>query len=448
MKILHLFILLFITTLMLCGCSADPETEPTAEGKVVSISLNISSSGKSVASRAYGAMAWDDANAVEGEMMKNCFVVIVQGGYVKKVLISGNYAQEKSMETTLTTKINAGTTTFYSFANMTPEDVGLSSTTDYTTTNTPLPSGFDSQLHTVNGNVMTIADFPNGIPMSNKQTVDISVDKQKVDLEVIRMVAKMKLNITNETTSDITLKGVSMSDITTNETNNLYLLPGNDNGIALEPHINPMAKKATYKLDFATPIVVKAKNATPVEVGFYINESEASSPNYFVIGMATDHATMSHRGAMSKWNTISRNDYLVVPIKLNDYIVNFDVQQFTAIGVLPSIEQNNETLTVKFKGYGEFHIIPHVIRISDGAELTAGSATAGGWTFKEWKTIEKTPDGGEGTCIYDRMPAYVESKRRIEGVVGPRNGNAIHQFVVSIGGVGVDIPYKVQIIKE
>ena len=46
------------------------------------------------------------------------------------------------------------------------------------------------------------------------------------------------------------------------------------------------------------------------------------------------------------------------------------------------------------------------------------------------------------------MPTYVESKRRIEGVVGNRNGNAIHQIVVSIGGVGVDIPYKVQIIKE
>ena len=447
MKNISLLILSLTAILALCCCSSDPTVEPTDDSKPVTVRINISSSVGGSATRGSGSLEWTDANAEKGEMMYNCFTVIVQGGIIKHMLVIDDDAEEKSWVGTLTAKVNPGETTFYSFANIKPEEVGLDPKTDYSTSNTPLPVDFDSKLYTVNGNVLTAADFPNGIPMSNKQTFDIKKTTADVDLEVIRMVAKVRLEITNDTPSDIKLKSVSLTDITNNEANNLYLLPGVDNGTAVEPHLNPSATKDLYTVNLDPEVVVKAKTTTPKTISFYVNESIARMPDYFVVSVKTDHATMNHRGALSNWYTISRNDYLEIPIKLNDYRVRFKVEQFTAIGVLPTVEQNDEMLTVRFKSYGEFHLIPYVVRISDGVTLTPGTDTADGWLFGGWQTLKMQPDG-EGVGIYDRMPKPVPSRHAIEGVMGNRNGYAVHKVLIGINNLEYDIPYKVEIIKE
>lgn len=448
MKKISLLIVSLIASLALCCCSSDPTIEPTNDGKPVTVRINISSSIGSTTSRSSGLLQWTDANAEKGEMMNNCFVIVVQGGIIKHLLVSEDYAEEKSWVGTLTAKIEPGETTFYSFANIKPEDVGLDSNIDYSTSNTPLPADFDNKLYTVNGNVLTAADFPGGIPMSNKQTIEIKKNTSDVDLEVIRMVAKVKLKITNDTPNDITLKQVALTDITKNEANNLYLLPGKDNGTAVEPNLNPSASKEDYVINLNPEVMVEAKTTTPKIISFYVNESVAKNPNYFVVGVKTDHATMNLRAALSKWNTISRNDYLEIPIKLNNYKVRFKVEQFTAIGVLPKVEQNDEKLTIRFKSYGEFHLIPYVVRLSDGVELTPGTDSANGWLFDGWQTQKMVPDGAEGVCIYDRMPVAVPSRKTIEGVVGNRNGYAIHQILIGIKNLEYDIPYRVEIIKE
>ena len=352
MKKISLLIVSLIASLALCCCSSDPTTEPTIDSKPVTVRINISTPTGSTASRSSGSLEWTDANAEKGEMMNNCFTIVVQHGIIKHLLVSEDYAEEKSWVGTLTAKIEPGETTFYSFANIKPEDVGLDPNIDYSTSNTPLPADFDNKLYTVNGNVLTAADFPGGIPMSNKQTIEIKKNTSDVDLEVIRMVAKVKLKITNDTPNDITLKKVALTDITKNETNNLYLLPGKDNGTAVEPHINASTAKEMFTINLDPEVVVKANTTTPTIISFYVNESIARMPNYFVVSVKTDHATMNHRGALSNWNTISRNDYLEIPIKLNDYRVRFKVEQFTPIGVLPTVEQNDEMLTVRFKSYG------------------------------------------------------------------------------------------------
>ncbi len=448
MKTISLSILALIATMMLCCCSADTNEESAEESKPVSVRINISASAGGALSRGSGGLEWTDDNADKGEMMKNCFTIIVQGGIIKHLLVSENYTEEKSWVGTLTAKIAPGETTFYSFANIKPEDVGIDSKIDYSTTNTPLPTGFDSKLYSVEGNVLTAADFPNGIPMSNKQTIEIKKTTSDIDLEVIRMVAKVKLKITNDTPNEIKVRSVSLTDITKNEANNLYLLPGKDNGTAVEPNLNPSASKEDYVINLKHEVVVEAKTTTPKIISFYVNESVAENPNYFVVGVKTDHATMNLRAALSKWNTISRNDYLEIPIKLNNYRVRFKVEQFTAIGVLPEVEQNDEKLTIRFKSYGEFHLIPYVVRLSDGVELTPGTDSANGWLFKGWQTQKMEPDGAEGVCIYDRKPVAVPSRKTIEGVVGNRNGYAIHQILIGIKNLEYDIPYRVEIIKE
>ena len=184
MKKISLLIVSLIASLALCCCSSDPTTEPTLDSEPVTVRINISTPTGSTASRSSGSLEWTDANAEKGEMMNNCFTIVVQHGIIKHLLVSEDYAEEKSWVGTLTAKIEPGETTFYSFANIKPEAVGLDPNIDYSTSNTPLPADFDNKLYTVNGNVLTAADFPGGIPMSNKQTIEIKKNTSDVNLEV------------------------------------------------------------------------------------------------------------------------------------------------------------------------------------------------------------------------------------------------------------------------
>lgn len=315
MKKLSIFIMSVLVLLTFVGCTSDSDFDNAKGDKgKVRVRISISSSAKSSASRASGDLSWHDENVEPGEKMKNCFTVIVQKGKIIDLLKSGEYATEQDYVGTLEAMLNEGETTFYSFANISPKELGFDSTPDYYTKlhpNTAFPTDFDSKLYAVAGNVgaaiVKPADeaawrkdvFANGIPMSNKQTITIKKTTQQVDLEVIRMVAKMKLKLTNATSKDITLKSISLSDITTDGTTgaeNLYLLPGKDNGVAVEPHLSPLATYNIYKVDLWSKvgekeepwIKIPANTATskkPVEVTFYLNESVAKSPEYFILNL-------------------------------------------------------------------------------------------------------------------------------------------------------------------
>lgn len=482
MKKLSIYIMSVIALLAFAGCTADTDNNNDKGGNgKVRVRINISSSGISSASRASGDLSWHDEYVEPGEKMKNCFVVIVQKGKIIDLLKSEEYATEQDYVGRLESTLDEGETTFYSFANISPEELGFDSTVDYYTKlhpNTAFPTDFDSKLYAVAGNVgaaiVKPADgeplrknvFANGIPMSNKQIFTIKKTTQQIDLEVIRMVAKMKLKLTNDTPKDITLKSISLSDITDNGSKgaeNLYLLPGVDNGTAVEPHISPSATSSKYTVKLwskvgeteqpwlkipAKPATSTATTQTPVEVTLYLNESVAKSPKYFILNMETDNLAINRRITLAKWDVMARNDYLEVPIKLSDYQITFDVQQFTAIGVLPSISQVDDKLTVKFKSYGEFHLVPHVKEYSTGTELVGGSDAVGSWTVAGWSTIKQDPDGDDGVSIYDRSPKYVPKRLTIDGVMGNRPGYAVHEILVHIGGLEYNIPYRVEIVKE
>lgn len=482
MKKLSIYILSILALLALAGCTADTDNDNDNGDKgKVRVRINISSEGTGSASRASGDLSWHDEYVEPGEKMKNCFVVIVQNGKIIDLLKSEEYATEQDYVGTLESKLDEGETLFYSFANISPEELGFVSTPKYyseSNPNTAFPTDFDSKLYAVAGNVgVAIVKpygeeasrkdvFPKGIPMSNKQTITIKKTTQQVDLEVIRMVAKMKLKLSNATSKDITLKSISLTDITDDGSEgaeNLYLLPGVDNGTAVEPHLSPSAKSSKYTVKLwskegetehdwlkipANTATSTATTKTPVEVTFYLNESIAKSPKYFVLNLETDNLAINRRITLAKWDVMSRNDYLEVPIKLSDYQITFDVQQFTAIGVLPSISQVDDKLTVKFKNYGEFHLVPHVKEYSTGTELVGGSDAVGSWTIADWSTIKQDPDGADGVSIYDRSPKYVPKRLTIDGVMGNRPGYAVHEIQIHIGGLEYNIPYRVEIIKE
>lgn len=435
-KNIFTYMLALFSTLAIVGCSFEEDhadCQGKGEGEKMQVELRLTASANSL-TRSYSTSdgvtraSWVDTNAArEGEMMHNCFVVIVQNGKIQSI-VQRDFTEEVE-QTSLKAKAELGNATFYSFANITPAELGITMTTT--------PAEIESKYYKVEGNTQTLST--KGIPMSNKQTVNITSKKQQVDLEVIRMMAKVELNFTNDTGYDLSIKSVKLTDITDNAANNVSLLPMKDASGNVVPNINAAATYKDYTVSIGGTSGTQVKNGGKLQTTFYVNESVARNPKYFVLSINTDKGTVTNRIAMTEWSKIARNDYLVIPVKLVDYRIELEPQVFTAIGVIPELKYEKDRITATFKSYGEFHLKLHVIKRSDNTELN-------NWTFKSIRTLEADPAGGEGTSIYDEAPYFEKRTKTFEGYISPRKGYAIHEINVEINGV--TIPYRLQINKE
>lgn len=370
---------------LLAACSAGDDAtsfpgQADAENRVgVTLQLSALSSQTSQSSRSSLTRAgWEtDTEAMPGEMMKSWFVVVVQNGTIEKIITSDFESGVTEVEKDqVFVKLNTGATTFYSFANIKPEEIGLNASTSV---GQQLPTDFDEQTYQMDGNsklfhLSMTSDFQNGYPMSNKQTVDVVDNQQVINLEVIRMVAKVQLSITNATDHDIVLKSITLSDVTLNGNRNIKLLPNVDLANKLKGvNLVDGVAKGTITLTAAENNGITIGEGVTQKACFYMNESlvdkGADGGNrYFILSLTTvDEATgttSNNRYAMLSWNEIRRNDYLKIPIKLEDYQIRWTVEAFSPIGVLPKVKDDGEKLSLDFGYYGEFHIKPEVIKLS------------------------------------------------------------------------------------
>lgn len=443
---------------LLAACSAGDDAtsfpgQADAENRVgVTLQLSALSSQTSQSSRSSLTRAgWEtDTEAWPGEMMKSWFVVVVQNGMIEKIITSDLKSDVTEVEKDqVFVELKKGETTFYSFANIKPEEIGLNASTSV---GQPLPADFDEKTYRMDGNsklfhLSMTSDFQNGYPMSNKQTVDVVDNQQVINLEVIRMVAKVQLSITNATDHDIVLKSITLSDVTLNGNRNIKLLPNVDSanklkGVNLADGV--VKGTITLKADENNKGITIGEGATQPAC-FYMNESlvdkrEDGGNRYFILSLTTVDATTSttsnNRYAMLSWNEIRRNDYLKIPIKLEDYQIKWTVEAFSPIGVLPKVKDDGKNLSLDFGYYGEFHIKPEVIKLSrtgsqtlSVSEWQMGTDETGsdGWTRQE-----QNPEGADGVNIFDCSPAWVPSAYRLEGEMGNRNGSAIYTMKIKV----------------
>ena len=451
---------------LLAACSAGDDAtsfpgQADAENQVgVTLQLSALSSQTSQSSRSsLTRAAWEtDTEAMPGEMMKSWFVVVVQNGTIEKIITSdlkslGVTELEKDQ---VFVELNKGETTFYSFANIKPEDIGLDASTSV---GQSLPADFDEKTYQMDGNCqlfhqLMTPDFQNGYPMSNKQVVNITDNQQVINLEVIRMVAKVQLTITNATDHAINLKTITLSDVTQNGNPNIKLLPNVDSNNQLQVNLANSVKKGTITLTAAENNGITIEARATQTACFYMTESlvdkgEDGGNRYFILSLTTvdaaTGATSNHRYAMLSWNEIWRNDYLKIPIKLEDYQIRWKVEAFSPIGVLPKVTDDGENLSLDFGYYGEFHIKPEVIKLSrtgsqtlSVSEWQMGTNATGsdGWTLQE-----QNPQGTDGINIFDASPSWLPSAYRLEGEMGNRTGSAIYTMKILVrqkNGLGLN----------
>ena len=442
---------------LLAACSAGDDAtsfpvQADAENRVgVTLQLSALSSQTSQSSRSSLTRAgWEtDTEAWPGEMMKSWFVVVVQNGQIEKIITSDLKSGVTEVEKDQAfVELNTGETTFYSFANIKPEDIGLDASTPV---GQPLPADFDEKTYQMDGNSKLFhqsmaPDLQNGYPMSNKQIVNITDNQQVINLEVIRMVAKVQLSITNATEHAIVLKTITLSDVTQNGNQNIKLLPNVDSANELKGvNLPDGVAKGTLTLTAAENNGMTIEARAKQTACFYMNESlvdkgEDGGNRYFILSLTTVDAatgtTSNHRYAMLSWNEIRRNDYLKIPIMLEDYQIRWTVEAFSPIGVLPKVTDDGENLSLDFGYYGEFHIKPEVIKLSrTGSQALSvsqwqmGTDAAGS---DGWKLQEQNPQGADGVNIFDASPAWVPSAYRLEGEMGNRTGSAIYTMKIKV----------------
>ena len=448
-------LVMLLLTFAACSPDSDASDPGSTTNKTYTLHFNLSPvSGSSASSRAENNTAgspntWE--NGSEEENMKSWTVVFVKSdGKVAKVVKQPSVAEGKDKEDDVTvTGLEAGRYTVYSFANISDTELGT------ITEGSPSPN-FDSKSFAVNGNDWNIA---NGIPMSNKQTVTIGSDGQPdvKQLYVVRMLSKITLKFRNMTGGDITVKNVSISDITSNPatgTENIMLLPKtsvSSANVAQTPNLVENAKRDEFT-HAITPGLTIAKNTTDYDtdnsrsVSFYVNESQAGNAYpYFVVTLVTNVGSQRYF-MYTDWNQIARNDHHVLKLALNDYKLRLKVEDFGSIGSTPSLKDDGKQLNLIFHDLEEFHIVPSVTKYSDGSSVP--------FTNLEWKKLSESETDAE-TKAFLTPPSIVSSKDRIEaetkGELGKKIGPIIYQLSVKVNDGTTTAPtlvYRVAISQD
>lgn len=450
-------LVMLLTAFTACSPDSDASDPGSTTNKTYTLHFYLSPvSGSSASSRAETYTAgkpntWEDGSKEEN--MKSWTVVFVKSdGTVAKVVKQPSVAEgNDKKDDVIVTGLEAGTKyTVYSFANISDTELGKFGTI---TEGSPSPD-FDSKTFAVNGNDMDITK--NGIPMSNKQTVTIDSDgKPDVkQLYVVRMLSKITLKFRNMTGGDITVKTVSISDITSNPATgtNIMLLPktsASSTDVAQTPNLVENAKRD----DFTHAIgLTVAKDATDYDtdnssVSFYVNESQAGNAYpYFVVTLETN-VGLQRYFMYTDWNQIARNDHHVLKLALSDYKLRLKVEDFGSIGSAPALKDDGKQLNLIFHDLEEFHIVPSVTKYSDESLSVS-------FTNLEWKKLSESKKDAEKNA-FSTIPYIVSSKDRIEaetlGELGKKIGPIIYQLSVKVDDGTTTAPtlvYRVAISQD
>ena len=391
----------------------------------------------------------------DAENMKSWFIVLTQKGKVvqtvEKTQVDAQHAEED--EVTLE-NVAPGTYLVYSFANIDKTQLG-------TLTN-GYAVDFKNMKYKMNGNGFdaTIS----GIPMSNEQTLTVNRDgtTDKTNLWVVRMLAKVTLRFKNPSSTPLEINDITISDITKNskdnaDADNIMLLPkhsdADNDQVTCSPNLVGQAAtdNYTYKL---SPAVTIPAGTTDKEISFYVNESAAGNTSkYFIINLNTS-AGVKRYALFQDWKTIARNDHHILPIKLDDYKLKFDVKSFTAIGLYPSITDNGTTLSYTcYYPEEEFHIQPKVVKGDD----TDVSGTID-YTKVKWELIQEDDmaDAAATTAnaqkVFKVLPSWKSTTGYFEGTFNDDKADkqrALYQVTVPVPGeTSKSLIYKILFTKD
>lgn len=454
-RIIHtVFVLMVLAILSACTQdNADSIGGGETQAGKTTIHMTLSTTAPS-ASRA-ATLSWTEGT--DAENMKSWVVAFVKNKQVVAFAENRNVADGKRIQddVTITGLTNGETYQVYSFANLSAAELGISqdATVD-----------FDSKTWKMEGNGYDVEH--SGIPMSNKQevTIDENGNPSISELWVVRMLAKVTLLFKNSSTTALEITSITINDITQNPAaddaeGNIMLLPkhgdANKDEVICEPNLSAHAvsQSYTYTLPSAKTIAANTSDYTAEnEVSFYVNESLAEkTAGYYVVNLNTT-AGVKRYALFQDWTTIARNDHHILPISLDDYKVQFDIQAFSAIGMYPSVTDNGTTLSYTcYYPEEEFHISPKVIKLSDNSEVTSIDKSQIKWELiTEEGMADEAAAQANAQKVFLSLPEWDATAGLLEGIFqgdAAEKHSALYKVTIPLSA-DKSLIYKVQFTND
>ena len=311
----------------------------------------------------------NDANSSDEETMNTLTLFFVDANNKVEEIYTKEYGALFQEEETVSVDLTAGAKKVYGFSNLFPAALSSVQKGDVM----PL---IDEATQLISNGYTIDAAAGRYLPMSNKININVAnTSGQVFTMELIRLVSKIQLMITNETGGNVTLENIKIQPLTNSS---VYLFPHSDaGGNSVLP-----SGTTTESYTHALGSIVLTDGASKTDfTPFYVNESATVSGDWFQIILFTKRngAAEETRMALTQIGVLNRNDFLKLPLVLTDYKLNLGVMSYPPIGGYPAaVSSHSDGYHCVFAGGGPFIITPELIKISDGSVVPVADAD---WTF-------------------------------------------------------------------
>lgn len=427
----YTYLLLYVITIALFfACAKDEEQlDETGYGSTTRATVSL-------ATRATGT---SEAHENNQELINDWWVLFVNNSneivkYIDRAsttkLTTAVEREEFDME------IATGDYTAYSFANITKTQVetAIGGSNPLAVGKTlPDLSAVDINVASIIPNGTNVSSTSPNIPMTGKQTVRFaSGGMQFVELEVIRMVAKMEFQYNNISSEDLSINSLSIKQVQNAE---VPLMPNYtwlDSGW---PFAN-IGPASTFTRTFATPISVTKYSGS--------GDPDSKTDKFYMIESQADYATPTQSYLMTlnvtrnsiandlyfsldktKIQTIYRNDHVIIPLNIFDHIVGLEVNFYPPIGGYPAVISENKDKAefyCTFATQGEFEISPTVYNAS-----TSTNVYYPNWDYTSSPITVSDPSG-----IFTIAPYIDTTTGVILGKLSTTEGTAIIDVEIKV----------------
>ena len=439
------------------GCSNDelPDTEhPDASPQPITIRLDVAALPSL---NAHNSRSWQYATGnVEGENIQRAFTLMFDDKFnIERILVLRADNKEQDKETaemvdeanpTVSNgyfRTTTGEKSFLTFVNIPRKEVeaayakkrGITGEFHFAE-----KQSFASDEARIALSEMSIPicanDFNtkapakgNGIPMTGWHNAMLTYrthDHRTFTVYALRMLSKLQFDITNDLGQKVTINSIEVDRLT-------------DDATETNGNVKPFPHTATQSPKTFTVNNSEIESGHKASCSFYVNETDVPNNVFHQFTLKlnltlADGTTQQVRYALvsnesNEWNYIARNDWRIIPIRLQDYKLELVPQDFPPIGVLPAaVKSENDVFTCIFHASGDFHLKPQLVQYSTGKVVQT-------WKNREPLFETLTPND----ALYSEKPDWSALEGCIHGsFASNQTGQSVHTLTLKCqpeGGV-------------
>ncbi len=343
------YLLGYITTVMLSVTSCTSDN--------LEIMPEVVTASCAIQSRAAGDT---QPETLPNELINDWWVVFVDASGTVRCIVENSSQLDSPVERDeFTVDLPVGTYSLYAFANLSKEQLyertGIKFIIGEKAMPNPAAAVWDDMANNPEKTAL--------IPMSGTTTIDFR-NTQSFTVEVIRMLAKVRISVRNTSSAKLEVNRLSFGILNRGP---VKLLP-DYTALGSCPDIMESAKYEKEELTFDNMNVGLDPDENMTHT-FYVRESAAKwthpAERYFVtftVSRPDGTTADEHYAITDNLQWIQRNDFIDIPIVISDMTIDWSVLFYPPIGGYPAVmtEAEGDSHFMTFGTSGKFRIRPEI----------------------------------------------------------------------------------------